>query len=94
MDGVLLEVQLVTSEPEAVDIPEAQPKQSLPYSFHVPATRHGIASVCPTLTKSISTSNHRHDTSWGFCEGFIPRSTTTWMVALILMCPPAALLAI
>jgi hypothetical protein len=39
-------LQLVTSELEAIDIPEAQSKQSLPCSFHVPATRRGIASVC------------------------------------------------
>jgi hypothetical protein len=38
-------LQLVTSDPEDVDIPEAQPMQSLPCSSHVPATRHDIASV-------------------------------------------------
>jgi hypothetical protein len=30
--------QLVTSELEAIDFPEAEPKQSLPCPFHVPAT--------------------------------------------------------
>jgi hypothetical protein len=43
--------QLVTSELEAIDFPEAEPKQSLPCPFHVPATRHSIVSVCPTSTR-------------------------------------------
>jgi hypothetical protein len=56
-------LQLVISESEAVDIPEAQPKQSLPCSFHVPGTQHSIASVCPTPTKYIAASDHHHDMS-------------------------------
>jgi hypothetical protein len=43
-------LQLVTSEPKTVDIPEAQPTQSLPCLFHVLTTQHSIASVYPTLT--------------------------------------------
>jgi hypothetical protein len=41
---------LVTSELGVIAIPEAQPMQSLPCSFHVSATRHNIASVYPTPT--------------------------------------------
>jgi hypothetical protein len=44
-------LQLVTSKPGAVAIPKAQLTQSLPCSFHVPATQHGIASVYPTPTR-------------------------------------------
>jgi hypothetical protein len=44
-------LQLVTSESRAIAILKAQLTQSLPCSFHVPATRRGIASVYPTPTK-------------------------------------------
>jgi hypothetical protein len=59
-------LQLVTSEPRAVAIPEAQLTQSLPCSFHVLATQHSIGSVYPDPTKCVSTSDHHHDTSLGF----------------------------
>jgi hypothetical protein len=51
-------LQLVTSKPRAIAIPEAQPTQSLPYSFHVPATWHGTVSVYLAPTKYVSASDH------------------------------------
>jgi hypothetical protein len=62
-------LQLVTSEPKVIDIPEAQPKQSLPQSFHVPATWHSIANVYPTLTQCVSTFDHHLGTFFDFCRG-------------------------
>jgi hypothetical protein len=62
-------LQLVISEPEAIDIPEAQPKQSLPYSFHVPDTRHGTTSVYPTLTQCVPAFDHHMGMFLGFCRG-------------------------
>jgi hypothetical protein len=98
MDGVLLEVcsrkkcvmlefsllQLVTLKPEVVNIPEVQPTQSLPCSFHIPATRHSIAIVCQAPTKCdlllITVMMH----PW-VLQGFLICSATSWMLALILM---------
>jgi hypothetical protein len=59
-------LQLVTFEHEVVDIPGAQPKQSLPCLFHVLTTRHGIASVYPTPTRYVSASDHHHEYVLGF----------------------------
>jgi hypothetical protein len=61
-------LQLVTSDPEPVDIPEAQPMQSLPCSSHVPATRHGIASVYSAPTNYICTSDHHQGMSLEFAK--------------------------
>jgi hypothetical protein len=44
-------LQLVTSKPGAVAIPESQPTQSLSCSSHVLATQHSIASMHPTPTR-------------------------------------------
>jgi hypothetical protein len=46
-------LQLVTSEHEGVDVPEAQLKKSLPSPFHVPATGHSIANRHPASTRLI-----------------------------------------
>jgi hypothetical protein len=46
-------LQLVTFKPEAVDFPEAQPKQSLPCSSNISTTWHSIASVYSALTKYV-----------------------------------------
>jgi hypothetical protein len=61
-------LQLVTSDPEVVDIPEAQPMQSLPCSSHVPATQHSIARVYSAWTKYICTSDHHQGTSLEFAK--------------------------
>jgi hypothetical protein len=60
-------MQLVTSEPDAIDIPKAQLKQSLPCSFHVPTTRHSLASKYPVPAKYVSASEHHQ----GMCLDFV-----------------------
>jgi hypothetical protein len=61
-------LQLVTFNPEASDIPEAQPTQPLPCSFHVSTTRHDFAFVYSAPIKYVSTSNHHHGTSLEFVK--------------------------
>jgi hypothetical protein len=46
-------LQLVTFEPRDIAILKAQPRQSLPCSSQVSATRHSFASVHPVLTRPV-----------------------------------------
>jgi hypothetical protein len=72
---------------KAINFPEPQSKQSLYWSSHVLSTRHSNASVYPTLTKCVSTSDHHHDPSLGIHNGFLPCPVASWMLALIPMYP-------
>jgi hypothetical protein len=62
-------LQLVTSEPEFVDILKAPLKQSLLWSFHVPATWHSIANMYPSPTQYVSAFDHHMGMFLGFCRG-------------------------
>jgi hypothetical protein len=42
--------------------------QSLPYSFHVLATQHSIASVYPTPTQCVSAFDPIWTCPWAFAE--------------------------
>jgi hypothetical protein len=56
----------------SVDFPMARPTQSLPCLFQVPATRHTLTTVYPTLTKYVPASDHHQGTSLGCRKGIPP----------------------
>jgi hypothetical protein len=60
--------------------------QSLPYSFHVLATQHSIASVYPTPTQCVSAFDPIWTCPWAFAEA-PPLPCTPWIRALILVYP-------